>query len=395
MITGENFTMEGAMRMGDRKKKKKTQLPNVQNFMEDVIWLEDDIKITYEILPEYCDSYRMYFGATPKSEVSFGNVFIRKECLDLWHDYLSKNGFIFVEQFSKGVKKAISFDKKIMIDVQDSRRDEKKDEDEDYSSSRNFLSIDFYHHVRNKEFINELVDNILEWIEDESEKKNNFYMIAQGQQGLYNEKTSFKAIPIKDNRWDLYYGEDFEYEKFVKFMKEDDTNSLTLFHGDPGGGKSNLLKNLVLESNRDVIYIPPSMVGLISQPSFITYMLSNRRSILVIEDAESILGKNRNDGTNNILNICDGFLKDALSIKILATFNAHIDDIDPALLRRGRLYASHEFRKLTPREANKLAEFCDIDHTFDEDVTLADIFNIADEKSDLLKEERPMGFGNF
>jgi hypothetical protein len=391
-------TIEEALHIHDmthnKRKKKKTQLPNVQNFMEDVIWLEDDIKINYEILPEYSDSYQMYFGATPKSEVSFGNVFIRKEYLDSWHDYLATNGFIFVEQSSKGVKKAISFDKKIVIDVEDGRRDGKKGEDEDYPS-RNFLSIDFYHHGRNKEFINELVDNILEWIEDESEKKNNFYMIAQGQQGLYNEKTSFKAIPVKDNRWDLYYGEDFKYEKFSKFMKEDNTNSLLLLHGDPGGGKSNLLKNLILEANRDVIYIPPSMVGLISQPAFVTYMLSNRKSILVIEDAESVLGKNRNDGTNNILNICDGFLKDALSIKIVATFNAHIDDIDPALLRRGRLYASHEFRKLTPKEANKLAQFCDIDHTFDEDVTLADIFNIADEKSDLLKESKPMGFGNF
>ena len=375
----------------NRKMKK---LPNVQNFMEDVIWFEDDVNITYKILPEYANSWQMYFGATPNSELSFGNVFIRKECLDLWYNYLSENGFIFVEQSSKGVKKIINFDKKIMIDVEDNRRDGKGEEDDEYPV-RSFFNVDFYHHARNKMFVNELVDNILKWIEDESEKKNNFYMIAQNQQGLYNEKTSFNAIPIKDNRWDLYYGEDFKYEKFSKFMKEDDTNSLMLFHGDPGGGKSNLLKNLILESNRDVIYIPPSMVGLISQPSFITYMLSNRKSILVIEDAESVLGKNRNDGTNNILNICDGFLKDALSIKIVATFNAHIDDIDPALLRRGRLYASHEFRKLTPKEANKLAEFCDIDHTFDEDVTLADIFNIEDEKSGLLKEERPMGFGNF
>jgi hypothetical protein len=377
-----------------KQKKKKTQLPNIQNFMEDVIWLEDDIKITYEILPEYANSWQMYFGATPNSELSFGDVFIRKECLESWYNYLMDNGFTFVEQSSKGEKKIINFDRKIIIDIQDGCRDSNKDKDKIYQTF-DFLNVDFYHHARNEKFVNELVDNILEWIEDDSEKKNNFYMIAQGKQGLYNEKTSFKAIPIKDNRWDLYYGEDFKYEKFSKFMKDDDTNSLLLLHGDPGGGKSNLLKNLILEANRDVIYIPPSMVGLISQPSFVTYMLSNRKSILVIEDAESVLGKNRNDGTNNILNICDGFLKDALSIKIVATFNAHIDDIDPALLRRGRLYASHEFRKLTADEANKLAKFCGIKHTFSEKMTLADIFNIGDEKSELLKEERPIGFGNF
>jgi len=375
----------------NRKKKK---LPNVQNFMEDGIWLDDDVSITYEILPEYANNWQMYFGATPTSEISFGNVFIRKDCLSDCYSYLSGNGFIIVEQSSKGVRKFINFDKKVIIDLEDGRRDGKKEDDDGYPV-RNHISIEFFHHTKHKEFITELVNNMLEWIEDDSDKKNNFYMIAQSQDGLYNQKTSFKAIPIKDNRWDLYYGEGFEYEKFAKFMKDDDTNSLMLFHGDPGGGKSNLLKNLILEANRDVIYIPPSMVGLISQPSFVTYMLSNRKSILVIEDAEAILGKDRNDGTNNILNLCDGFLKDAMAIKVVATFNADIGQIDPALLRRGRLYASHEFRKLTLKEANKLAEFCDIDHTFDEDVTLADIFNIADEKSDLLKESKPMGFGNF
>jgi hypothetical protein len=377
-----------------KRKKKKTQLPNVQNFMEDVIWLEDDIKITYEILPEYADSYQIYFGATPKSEVSFGNVFIRKECLDLWHDYLSKNGFIFVEQSSKGVKKAISFDKKIMIDVEDGRRDGKKDEDEDYPS-RNFLSIDFYHHVRNEEFINELVDNILEWIEDESEKKNNFYMIAQGQQGLYNEKTSFKAIPIKDNRWDLYYGSKFPHDKFVKFVTDDSTEKLMLLWGDPGSGKSNYIKHLISNSNRNVIYVPPSMLNVIADPSFVSYMMSNRGSILLLEDCENILSSNRTTATSNLLGLTSGFLEDAMNLKIIATFNADIKDVDPALLRKGRLYCSYEFGELKVDEANKLAEFCDIDHTFINDATLAEIFNVSKDSSDLIKEDRPMGFGNF
>jgi hypothetical protein len=377
-----------------RRIKKKTQLPNVQNFMEDVIWLEDDIKITYEILPEYADSYQIYFGATPKSEVSFGNVFIRRECMGLWHDYLFKNGFIFVEQNSRGIKKAISFDKKIMIDVEDSRRDGKKDEDEDYPS-RNHLSIDFYHHVRNKEFINELVDNILEWIEDESEKKNNFYMIAQGQQGLYNEKTSFKAIPVKDNRWDLYYGEKFQHDKFVKFVTDDSTEKLMLLWGDPGSGKSNYIKHLISNSNRDVIYVPPSMLNVIADPSFVSYMLGNRGAILLLEDCENILSSNRTTATSNLLSLTSGFLEDAMNLKIIATFNADIKDVDLALLRKGRLYCSYEFGHLKADEANKLAEFCDINHTFTEDTTLAEIFNVSKDSSDLIKEERPMGFGNF
>jgi ATPase family associated with various cellular activities (AAA) len=375
----------------NRKKKK---LPNVQNFMEDVIWLEDDVSISYEILPEYAIEWQMYFGANPRSEISFGDVCIQKKCLNDCYSYLKENGFIIIEQASKGNRKFINFHKKIIIELEDGRRDGKKDEDEDYPA-RNHISVDFYHHSKHKEFINELVNNMLEWIDDESEKKNNFYMIAQSQEGLYNQKTSFKAIPIKDNRWDLYYGSKFPHDKFVKFVTDDSTEKLMLLWGNPGSGKSNYIKHLISNSNRNVIYIPPSMLNVIADPSFVSYMMSNRGSILLLEDCENILSSNRTTATSNLLGLTSGFLEDAMNLKIIATFNADIKDVDPALLRKGRLYCSYEFGELKVDEANKLAEFCDIDHTFKEDVTLAEIFNVSKDSSDLLKEERPMGFGNF
>jgi hypothetical protein len=381
---------------------RKSKMLNIGKFFENIIWLENDIEILFKIKPEYSNDWQMYFDALPTVDIAFGDVTIDQNKRENFFKILKQMGFVPVDQNITGKLKLIDFANKIFISLEDDiyndREENEEEDDEDgcpVRYSRSYLNLEFYPIQKNKEIVEKLIILIMESISERENNKNNFFMISQNQQGLYNQKTSFKAIPIKDERYDLYYGKSFPHDKFVKFMEDDDTNSLLLFHGDPGGGKSNYLKNLIQKANRDVIYVPPSMVTVISQPSFISYMLSNRKSILLIEDAEAILGKDRNDGTNNLLNLCDGFLKDAMQLKVIATFNADIGEVDPALLRKGRLYHSHEFKKLTKDEANELAKFCEIDHIFEEDVTLADIFNIGDETSDLVKEERPIGFGNF
>ena len=217
-------------------------------------------------------------------------------------------------------------------------------------------------------------------------------MIAQGQDGLYNEEAGYKSKPLKNDRFDLYYGEKFPHKTFLKFMDEE-TDNLLLLHGDPGTGKSNFIKHLISETEKTVIYIPPSMLGVISQPSFVSYMLSNKDSILLIEDAEEILSIDRNSATNNLLGLTDGFLKDSLNLKIICTFNCDIGKIDPALLRKGRLYFEYKFDKLTIAEGQKLADHCNLGVTITDNMTLADIFNL-DKKVNQENsfEERIIGF---
>jgi SpoVK/Ycf46/Vps4 family AAA+-type ATPase len=218
-------------------------------------------------------------------------------------------------------------------------------------------------------------------------------MIAQTQHGLTKQKTSFANIEIKDNRYDIYYGSKFPYDKFKKFMKDENTESLLLLHGPPGGGKSNLLKNLIMEAEEDVIYVPPSMVSVISSPGFISFMLQNKKNFLIIEDAEEILSVDRNSGTNNLLSICDGFLKDALQMKVICTFNCDLKKIDAALLRKGRLYFEYKVSSLSIEEGQRLADFCDISVKIDKEMTLSEIFNHRKNTSvENSFEERTIGF---
>ena len=73
-----------------------------------------------------------------------------------------------------------------------------------------------------------------------------FYMIAQNSKGLFSQKTHFISIPIKDERFDLFYGSDFPHDKLKKFITGK-TENLMLLHGDPGTGKSNYIKHIIID----------------------------------------------------------------------------------------------------------------------------------------------------
>jgi SpoVK/Ycf46/Vps4 family AAA+-type ATPase len=180
----------------------------------------------------------------------------------------------------------------------------------------------------------------------------------------------------------------------MKFF-EDKSNNLMVFYGPPGCGKTNFIKNMITKCENDVIYVPPSMVSIISEPSFVSFMLQNQGCTLIVEDAEQILCGDRNSATTNLLNLTDGFLKDSLKIKVVATMNADIKAIDSALLRKGRLHISHHFGKLSVKDANRLGEHCGISHIFDDEIALCDVFNVEEFDSPLKQQERAIGFGNF
>ena len=179
-------------------------------------------------------------------------------------------------------------------------------------------------------------------------------------------------------------------------QKHSTHGNLVLFHGQPGTGKTQYLKFLIKShssNSKKFIYLPNKVFQTIDMPSFIDFFSSHEDSILIIEDAESLL-INRESGNASIstlLNLTEGLLGDALKLKVLCTFNCSISEIDPALQRKGRLFNSIEFKKLDKNLANKLFIKNGINKITEEDMTLADILNFEIDNG-IDSEEKKLDF---
>jgi ATP-dependent 26S proteasome regulatory subunit len=179
----------------------------------------------------------------------------------------------------------------------------------------------------------------------------------------------------------------------LKRLNKENDKGLVLLHGIPGTGKTSYIRHLIQNIEKNLIYMPTDLAREIANPSFIDFMLENKNSVLIIEDAEDIL-ESRNSGRNgvlaNLLNVTDGLLSDCLKIQIVCTFNTNLKNIDSALLRKGRLIARYEFKKLSVQKSQALSAKLGFDKTINNEMTLSEIFN----QEEMLFEEikKTIGF---
>lgn len=172
------------------------------------------------------------------------------------------------------------------------------------------------------------------------------------------------------------------------------TKSLNILHGVPGAGKTTYIKYLshLLEKNfnKEFVYLPPSTADILSEPTFVESLELLKDKIVIIEDAENILMKSahRNHAINNILNITDGILADMFNIHFIFTFNAHINNIDEALLRKGRLTLKYEFKELSEDKTTKLTKKLGV--KIPTKSTLAEIYNESETGAE--KNQTKLGF---
>ena len=194
----------------------------------------------------------------------------------------------------------------------------------------------------------------------------------------------------------LYYNDDFaEVDKVIsERLAAKNDKGIVLLHGLPGTGKTTYLRSLVGSLAKRVLFVSPSVAANLSNPEFIDLLLDYPNSILVIEDAENIMRDRKLDSgssVSNLLNLSDGLLSDCVSVQIICTFNSSLDQVDSALMRKGRLIARYDFGKLSVEKARKLSASLGFKSTIDTPMSLAEITN-QDKESFENKKVEVIGF---
>lgn len=214
-----------------------------------------------------------------------------------------------------------------------------------------------------------------------------FYLITLGPEGPSTEPVPVaRAAPASTAELALHYGADFPAweAEWTERMRQA-PSGLSILFGPPGCGKTSFLRALMARLRGQAVFylVPLSEVELLASPRFVHFWMHQtsrhapQRKLAILEDAEELLltrDAGSRDRVSNLLNIADGFLGDQLRLHVIATTNTPFSQLDPAILRPGRLIGMREFRRLNRAEAARLAEAKGLALPDQRDFSLAELY---------------------
>lgn len=170
-------------------------------------------------------------------------------------------------------------------------------------------------------------------------------------------------------------------------------------------GKTYAVRGLVNEvSEYMCVMLPAKFVSELDSPNLVPMLLEhrfyeeeNKPMIMILEDADSCLAQRSADNMSaisSLLNYTDGIFGTAIDLRIVATTNAEYYDMEPALMRPGRLIKQVTFGMLPTERANEAFQRLTnkTDAPFNAPATLAEVYATAEGAEIEKKKEKKVGF---
>tara|TARA_Y100000310_G_scaffold321716_1_gene379731 strand:- start:3406 stop:4623 length:1218 start_codon:yes stop_codon:yes gene_type:complete len=240
-----------------------------------------------------------------------------------------------------------------------------------------------------KSFI-KIQDEFCELYSDEEKTTKKIHCIVSRSQGLDIEEMGEIDSPLVRDNYEPHVSAG--YDKIISDLNsKDPSGRFIILDGPPGTGKTYLIRAIVSDTaNKDIVFVllPPKYIESLMDASLTTVLHEFKQDFdkditicLLVEDADILLTERLGgniDAISAALNLGDGIFGQLFDVRIVASTNTPIRNIDPAILRPGRLSARIDVGEITAETANKAFErLCDEVGTFKAKKTLAEVYQAA------------------
>ncbi len=217
----------------------------------------------------------------------------------------------------------------------------------------------------NRERMNSLIDYCNSCSEAPFSSGNIGILAARPGGGLFVRDLGTAAVEFVPEN---YAPEVVEaYDRVIEQLNsKTPSGRLVILEGPPGCGKTFMTRNLIGQvKGTKFILIPSHLVSRMGDPGMIEVLMEERtgfgdnsRSItLIVEDADMCVNQRMSDNMSAIssmLNLCDGIMGSLLDVRIIATTNTNMEDVDPAIMRPGRLCEHIYVGELSASQASEV-----------------------------------------
>lgn len=190
------------------------------------------------------------------------------------------------------------------------------------------------------------------------------YIIGMGPMGPEFYSLGVASVPMERSNYEPQTLK--AYDKVVDELKAPSPQGrLAIFDGPPGTGKTYLIR-AILDACEDAmfVFVLPNMMDALASPALIPLLIRRKESrmsdgpiVFILEDGDNVLtprGKENLSLISTLLNMTSGILGSMLDIRAIATTNSPKSDIDPALMRPGRLSQHVTVGPLNPAHSQKV-----------------------------------------
>ena len=267
-------------------------------------------------------------------------------------------------------RKLLKIGKDIYINfVVANKQDEEKSYIKDITLLYNGDFTDFLlGHDKLKKRLPDLIEELEEFILEEEELEEtledstNIFGVVNIQGNLALQ--TINKLPTLEGNIKKYYNSDVYKDTKAIFKEIKNINKgLSIFFGERGTGKTTLISHFLSKSEKRVIWIPIPLIEQIMFSDFNNFLLSNKDSIIVIDDSENFFTmSNQKSGihTNCLIQLIDGYFSDTLNINIILVLNTDENSIDENLFNCNNIIGHVEFGDLDDAKIKKLKEELEI-----------------------------------